>query len=256
MLVVFHQSNPWAHAQYCMLSCRILPRLRPHSRGAFQDVPMNRKIILVVSAAVLGLAILAGTMLYISGKSRPSAQVAERKQANLVQFHSPTLGKPEAKVHIVEFLDPACETCASFYPHVKQILAANPDTVRLTMRLVPFHKGSDYVLRVLDAARRQGKFWPALEALLANQAYWARNHTVQPELVWKPLEGVGLNLEQIRVEMNAPDVARRIEQEVQDATALKVTQTPEFFVNGRPLPSFGLAQLQALVKEELQTAYR
>jgi len=237
-------------------SCRNFLHQRLHEPGAFADFPMNRKILLVVSAAVLGLAILAGTLLFISGKSQHSAQAVERKQGSLVQFHSPTLGKPEAKVHIVEFLDPACETCAIFYPHVKQILAANPDTVRLTMRLVPFHKGSDYVLRALDAARRQGKFWPALEALLANQAYWVHNHVVQPELIWKPLEGLGLNLEQIKAEMNAPDVAGRIEQEKQDATALKVTKTPEFFVNGRPLPSFGLAQLQALVKEELQTAYR
>jgi protein-disulfide isomerase len=56
--------------------------------------------------------------------------------------------------------------------------------------------------------------------------------------------------------MNDPDVAKRIEQELQDARTLKVTQTPEYFVNGRPLPSFGQEQLQALVRQELQTAYR
>ena len=56
--------------------------------------------------------------------------------------------------------------------------------------------------------------------------------------------------------MNAPDVAQRIEQELKDAKTLKVTQTPEYFVNGRPLPSFGLEQLQTLVREELQAAYR
>jgi protein-disulfide isomerase len=121
---------------------------------------------------------------------------------------------------------------------------------------VPFHKGSDYVVRVLDAARKQGKFWPALEALLTNQAYWTRNHTVQTEFVWKPLEGLGLNLDQVKTDMNAPGVAQRIEQELQDAKALKVTQTPEYFVNGRPLPSFGLEQLQRLVREEVQIAYR
>ena len=217
---------------------------------------MNRKLLLVGSAAVLGMAIFAGTLLYIGGKVQPSAQAVERKQAGLVQFYSPTIGHPEAKVHIVEFLDPACETCASFYPHVKKIMAANPDRVRLTIRLVPFHKGSDYVVKVLDAARKQGKFWPVLEALLAGQAYWVRNHTVQPELVWKPLESLGLNLDQIRVDMNAPDVAQRIEQELKDAKALKVTQTPEYFVNGRPLPEFGLEQLQRLVREELQATYR
>jgi protein-disulfide isomerase len=216
---------------------------------------MNRKILLIGSAAVLGMAIFVGMLVYISGKTQPSAQAVERKQAGLVQFYSPRLGNPEAKVHIVEFLDPACETCASFYPYVKQIMAANPDKVRLTLRLVPFHNGSDYVVKVLDAARKQGKFWPALEALLANQAYWARNHNVLPQFVWKPLEGLGLDLDQMKVDMNAPEVAQRIEQELKDAKALKVTQTPEFFVNGRPLPSFGLEQLQALVKDEVQTAY-
>ena len=217
---------------------------------------MNRRTLFVGSAVVLGMAIFVGALLYITGKAQPTVQAAERKQVGLVQFYSPTQGNPEAKVHIVEFLDPACETCAEFYPYVKQMLAANPDKVRLTVRLVPFHKGADYVVKVLDGARKQGKFWPALEALLANQAYWARNHTVQPEYVWKPLEGLGLNIEQLKVDMNAPDVAQRMELELKDAKALKVTQTPEYFVNGRPLPSFGLEQLQALVREEVQSAYR
>lgn len=217
---------------------------------------MNRRNLLVGSAVVLGMAIFVGALLYITGKAQPTVQAAERKQAGLVQFYSPTQGNPEAKVHIVEFLDPACETCAAFYPEVKRIMAANPDRVRLTVRLVPFHNGSDYVVKVLDGARKQGKFWPALEALLANQSYWARNHTVQPEYVWKPLEGIGLNIEQLKVDMNAPDVAQRIELELKDAKALKVTQTPEYFVNGRPLPSFGLEQLQTLIREEMKTAYR
>ncbi len=217
---------------------------------------MKKTYVFVGAAVVLGMAVFVGAFFYLIQKSQPSAPTMERKQAGLVQFYSPTMGNPEAKVHIVEFLDPACETCASFYPEVKKIMAANPDKVRLTVRLVPFHNGSDYTVKVLDAARKQGKFWQALEALLANQAYWARNHTVQPEYVWKPLEGLGLNMEQMKVDMNAPDVAQRIEQELKDAKALKVTQTPEYFVNGRPLPSFGLEQLQTLVREEVQTAYR
>jgi len=56
--------------------------------------------------------------------------------------------------------------------------------------------------------------------------------------------------------MNSPEATQRMEQEIQDAKTLKVTQTPEYFVNGRPLPSFGLEELQALVKEEVQAAYR
>ena len=40
-----------------------------------------------------------------------------------------------------------------------------------------------------------------------------------------------------------------------DAEALNVTQTPEYFVNGRQMASFGRKQLQDLVRDALQGAY-
>jgi protein-disulfide isomerase len=57
-------------------------------------------------------------------------------------------------------------------------------------------------------------------------------------------------------ELTCGDVKReKAIVEAGEANALNVTQTPTFFVNGRPLPSFGLEQLQHLVKDSLQTAY-
>jgi protein-disulfide isomerase len=217
---------------------------------------MDRKLLAVGAAVVLGMAVFAGAFLYMIQKTQGPAPAVERAKSGLVQAYSPTVGNPEAKVHIVEFLDPACETCAAFYPHVKQAMAANPDRIRLTVRLVPFHKGSDQVLKILWAARKQGKFWPALDAMLANQAVWTRNHTVLTESVWTPLQSVGLDMAQMKVDVDAPEIARQIEQDLNDAKMLKVTQTPEYFVNGRPLPEFGLEQLQQLIRDELQAAYR
>jgi predicted DsbA family dithiol-disulfide isomerase len=81
------------------------------------------------------------------------------------------------------------------------------------------------------------------------------NHVVQPDQVWPVLGGLGLDLERLRNDINAPEVARRIAQDMSDARALGVTKTPEFFVNGRPMSSFGLEQLHDLVAEELRRAY-
>ena len=67
--------------------------------------------------------------------------------------------------------------------------------------------------------------------------------------MWQHLEGLGLNFEQMRADMMAPDVARVIEQDMADARTLKVTMTPEFFVNGKPLPKFGYEELKRLVDE-------
>jgi protein-disulfide isomerase len=120
---------------------------------------------------------------------------------------------------------------------------------------VAFHEGSDYVVRVLEASRKQDKYWQTLEAVLASQAQWAPNHVAQPDLVLQAIAGVGLNIEQLKADMISPEVAELVEQDRNDAITMKVTATPEYFVNGRPLPSFGDQQLLNLVREELQKNY-
>jgi len=215
---------------------------------------MRKEVLFVVAAAGLVLVFLFGTLIYKGAKSDSSAQLAERNRAHLVRMHSPTLGRDDAPVVIVEFLDPACGTCREFYPLVKRMIAANPDRIRLVLRYAPFHEGSDKVVAALAAARKQGKFWPALEALLAAQEDWVLQHRPQVARIWKHLEGLGLNLEQLRTDMNSPEVARMIAQDLDDARVLNVTQTPEFFVNGRPLPTFGYDPLKELVDKALSSA--
>ena len=50
------------------------------------------------------------------------------------------------------------------------------------------------------------------------------------------------------------DIAAVLKQDIEDLTALEVTKTPTFFVNGRGLPSFGDQQLLSLVAEEVAKA--
>lgn len=208
---------------------------------------MTRKILFAASALLLLAVFVAGALIYTGKKEEEAGRLAEANRAALIRAHSPALGKEDAPVVIVEFLDPACETCRAFYPRVKQMMAAHPGRIRLVLRYAPFHAGSDKVIALIEAARRQGKLWPALEALLAAQGDWVLQHRAQPELAWKHLEGLGLNMEQMAFDATAPEIERVIAQDLADARTLNVTKTPEFFVNGRPLPSFGYEQLKALV---------
>jgi len=215
---------------------------------------MKRKPLFITAAVVLMAAFVVGTLVYQS-QNADAAQALAR-EALLVRAYAPTAGPAEAKVHVVEFLDPACETCRSFYPFVKRMMAANPGRIRVSVRYAPFHNNSDYVVKVLEATRKQGKYWESLEALLATQATWAPHHSPQPDLVWVALGGLGLDLERVMQDMHAPDIAQIVQQDITDARALNVKQTPEFFVNGKPMPSFGYEQLTALVNDALATAYR
>jgi protein-disulfide isomerase len=209
---------------------------------------VKRNTIFVLAAAMLGGVFFLAALLYTSATG---GQARAADPTLLVRMHSQTLGPADAKVHIVEFLDPACEACRAFYPFVKQLMAANPGKIKLTTRHVPFHRGVDSVVRVLEASKKQGKYWPTLEALLASQPQWAIHHEARIHLVWKHLEGIGLDLERLRTDMNAPEVDRNMRQDSDDAKALRVEKTPEYFVNGRQMQTFGYDQLKKLVQEEL-----
>lgn len=217
---------------------------------------MKQKTLFIVAVVCLLLGFIVAALLYNVEKEQQTSQVAAANNPALVRMHSPTLGPADAPVVIVEFLDPACETCAAFYPLVKEIMAANPGRIRLVLRYAPFHKGSDQVVAALEASRKQGKFWQALEALLKAQADWAPHHSAQVDLTWKHLEAAGLNLQQLRTDMMSPGIAGVIDQDLLDAQTLKVSKTPDFFVNGKPLPRFGIEPLKALVADALATTKR
>jgi protein-disulfide isomerase len=212
----------------------------------------SRRSLVTAAFVVLVLAFVAATFLYESDDTQSTQAEAAARQAALASEHSPALGDPGAKVHIVEFLDPACATCALFFPVVKRWLVEAPGEIHLSVRHVAFHPGSDYAVRILEASREQDKYWQTLEALLASQNQWVQNHVVQPDRIAPAIAGVGLNMVQLTADMNTMQVMQRIEQDKKDSILLKVSATPEYFVNGRPLPSFGQQQLADLVREELR----
>lgn len=214
---------------------------------------MGRKL-LVAGGALLFLALVIGVLLRSVEKAPAPAAAAD--PSVLARFHSPSLGDANARVHIVEFLDPACETCREFHPFVKQMMDANPGRIHLSIRYAPFHKGSEDIVRLLEAAKRQGRFWPTLDALFAAQPRWVVDHVARLELAWPALQGVGLDLDRVKQDMKGPEPTQVIRQDIEDAVKLNVTKTPEFFVNGRPMPSFGYEELETLVREALRDAYR
>jgi len=223
---------------------------KTRSKQGSPKIGYSRSII-AAGACVLVIALVSATLLYVSDDTQSLQAEAVARNAALASEHSPTLGDPGAKVHIVEFLDPACETCALFFPMVKKWMAEVPGEIHLSVRHVAFHTGSDYAVRILEASRKQDKYWQTLEAMLASQRQWVRGHTVQPHKIGPAIAAVGLNMEQLTADMNSVAVMQRIEQDKKDSILLKVSATPEYFVNGRQLPSFGQQQLANLVREEL-----
>ena len=213
---------------------------------------MNAKKFTVIGlVAVTTLFFYLGMNAYTSRVQTAQEVQVKAEQTRLVRMHSPVFGPQSAPVTIVEFFDPACETCRAFYPIVKHLMAQYPEDVRLVIRYAPFHKGSDQVVKLLEASKSQGKYQTVLEAVLAAQPTWADHGQPNIETAFKVAEQAGLDIIKARQDIEKPGMQSLLQQDIEDLTVLQVTKTPTFFVNGRNLPSFGPDQLAALVAEEV-----
>ena len=210
----------------------------------------NKLIILAILMMVV--AFVWAAYLYKSQQVQGADALAKEYPEALIRPHSPKAGNASAKVTIVEFLDPACETCGQFYPMVKDLLKQYDGKVNLVVRYAPFHPRSDEMVAILQAAQEQRKFWPMLKLMFDTQQEWASHHKPQPEVFWQYLEKSGLNAAEFKQAVAKESVAQAIRQDIADGVKLGVNKTPTFFVNGKPLPSFGYEQLATLVASEVQ----
>lgn len=212
-------------------------------------------VIFGVTCLVLVIVFVSTSFYYKGQQAEMYGFMARENASTFVRDHSQTFGSDDAKVYLVEFMDPACETCAAFSPFVKQIMKANPGKIKLVLRYAPFHDGAQYFVKILEAAKKQGKYWETLDVMYKSQPYWASHSNPQPQRIWQFLPEAGLDIEQIRKDMNDPAIEKLIAQDIADAKTLNVRKTPGFFANGKPLQIFGYKQLQQLIQSEINANY-
>lgn len=212
-------------------------------------------ILIGATCVILALTFVIGSNYYKEQQSTKYGFMAEKNAELFIRDHSQTLGSDDAKVYLVEFMDPACETCAVFAPFIKKIMNANPGKIKLVLRYAPFHDGADNFVKILEAARIQGKYWETLDVMFKTQNIWASHGNWQPERLWDILPRAGVDIRQIKKDMHSPAIAKIIEQDMADVKTLNVQKTPGYFVNGKPLQTFGYKQLYQLIQSELDAKY-
>ncbi|MBS3934926.1 MAG: thioredoxin domain-containing protein [Sulfuritalea sp.] len=213
---------------------------------------MNQKTVLRATAALLLALFAVAVLFHQRDRAAANLRLATQHGIHLIQPHSPRLGPDDAPVVIVEFFDPACVTCQAFHEPMKELLAQHPGKLQLVLRYAPFQVGAEHIVALLEAARLQDKFWPALDILMETQDAWKPRHEADFELAWQQLGGLGLDLDRLRRDMNDAEITRRINQDLEDAARLEVDSTPTFYVNGRPLPGFGFNVLKRAVEAALR----
>lgn len=224
------------------------------------------KILAAVALVVIVGAIVGASYYRNSVQSVPvtgaksSANAPAIPPETLVRPDSPTLGAADARVTLVEFLDPECESCAAFAPAVKKILKDYDGRVRLVVRYMPLHPNSLRAATLTEAAGEQGKYWQMQELLFRRQAEWGERHGA-PSSAPKPdinalfdkyAAEIGLDAEKVNAAVKENRFQSKLQRDLADGRTLGVRQTPSFFVNGRKLARFSEADLRALIEDELK----
>lgn len=213
---------------------------------------MQNKKVLGISIVILLVLFLGVSYIYKNQQSQAVLQNAKANNSALVREHSIVIGNEKAKVELVEFFDPACETCAMFHPLVKEIMKENKGNIKLVLRYAPFHAGSADVVRMLEATRKQNQFMKTLDLVFLTQRIWTINHTADLNKLWGVLIQSGhLDMDKLVDDMKNPEIDKIIKQDLADAKVLEANKTPSYFVNGKPLEVFGIEYLEALIKSEL-----
>ena len=215
----------------------------------------NKIIILTASVVILVGLFFIGSKLYKDSETSRIAGLSSENAKLFFPDHSPVFGEKDAKIIITEFLDPECESCRMFYPKVKELLKMYEGKVKLVVRYAAFHQNSVHAIKVLEATRKQNKYWESLGLLFSYQPAWADHHNPQPQLVFTYLTEVGVDIEKLKSDMKDPEYDKIIQKDQQDLETLNVRGTPTFFVNGQPLESFGIGSLYQAVSREVKKHY-
>ena len=225
---------------------------------------MRKEIkILALIGMIVVVAAIVGASYY--RESKQSVREAAGADNRLVRPDSPTLGRADAPVTLVEFVDPECESCGAFHPALKRILKDYDGKVRLVVRYMAFHPNSRLAAAYTEAAGEQGRYWEMQELLFRRQPEWGEIHGHGPQvaaaaarrepapvLFERYAAELGLDVAKVRAAVSENRYAAKVERDMRDGQSLGVTKTPTFFVNGRMLMRFGEQHLRALIDEELR----
>ncbi len=161
--------------------------------------------------------------------------------------NAPVGGNVEGDAVIVEFFDYNCPYCKRAAGDVKELLASDGN-VRVVYREWPIlGEGSVFAARAALAAREQGQYEAMHNALMQMQG------RAEEASVLAIARDLGLNMDQLIVDMNSDGVNAHLNASRGLAQSLGFTGTPAFVIGDALVPgAIPLADLQGYVEAARQ----
>jgi protein-disulfide isomerase len=140
----------------------------------------------------------------------------------------PSIGPADAKVTIVQFAEFQCPYCGKAGESVDKVMEVYGDDVRMVFRDFPlsFHPRAVPAAVAANCAGEQGKYWDMHDRLMANQ------RALEDADLLAHAEALELDLSKWGTCRQDPAQAAEVMKDFEDGSAVGVTGTPAFFING------------------------
>lgn len=193
------------------------------------------KLALIVAAAAA--ALFGGLFAVQQISSSEPADAAERQNITVREDSRRLSTADDGKVTLVEFLDFECESCAAAYPFVEQLREQYAGRVSFVVRYFPIssHRNANNAAYAVESAARQGQFEQMYQRMYETQAEWGESQDSKAALFRTYAADLGLDMATYDADVASPEVAARVQKDLDDGIELGVTGTPSFFLNGERL---------------------
>lgn len=156
--------------------------------------------------------------------------------------NAPVMGNPDGDVVVVEFFDYNCPYCKAAAENVAKLVSQDAGVKVLYREWPILSESSATAARASLASRKQGLYEPFHDALMGQKG------RLNEALIMKVARSVGLDIDQLKADMVAPDIDEHLETSNRLAQALQFSGTPSFVIGDELIPGMiDLQQMQLLV---------
>lgn len=171
--------------------------------------------------------------------------VAERRDELLNDPAAPVGGNPDGAVTVVEFFDYQCPYCKSVAATLIETIETQDD-VRIVFKEFPIlGPESAFAAKAALAAHRQDRYLDFHLALMAARG------KLSEAVVLDLARQNGLDLDRLRADMEAPEVAEALARNHALAEMLQVRGTPAFVIGDQVVPgAISMERMRELIAAE------
>lgn len=157
---------------------------------------------------------------------------------------TPISGNRDGDVTVVEFFDYQCGFCKRTLNTVLEVLDSDKRVKVVWKELPILGPASEFAARAAMASNKQGKYQEYHVALMS-----ARGR-LTPEKVFRLASKIGLNVDQLKRDMEDPMITAYLQETLRLAQALGINGTPGFVIGNKLVPgAIDTSRMKELIAE-------